>query len=71
MIAEVNIRIGDKVVLKDGRRMKIEDVGAELSAPGDDVRQARIVIKGWTCTANGRLLGAGWAYVDAIKELSA
>ena len=71
MIGHFNIRIGDKVVLSDGRRMKIEDVGAQLAAPGDDVRRARIVIRGWTCTARGRLLGDGWAYVDAIVDRSA
>ena len=70
LIADLDIRIGDRVVLADGRRMKIEDVGAQLCAPGDDVRRARIVIRGWTCTANGRLLGDGWAYLDAIIDRS-
>ena len=68
MIERFEIRIGDRVKLADGRRMKIVDVGAQLGEPGDDVRHARIVIKGWTCTANGRLLGAGWAYLDAIVD---
>ena len=68
MIEEFNIRIGDRVVLSDGRRMKIEDVGAQLVSPSDDVRHARVVIRGWTCTAGGRLLGPGWAYVDAITD---
>jgi hypothetical protein len=68
MIADLDIRIGDMVILADGRRLKIEEVGAELGTPGDDVRRARIVIRGWTCTASGRLLGAGWAYLDAIIE---
>ena len=63
-----DVRIGDRVKLADGRRMKIVDVGAQLGAPGDDVRHARIVIKGWTCTTNGRLLGEGWAYLDAIVD---
>jgi hypothetical protein len=71
MIVDLDIRIGDRVILADGRRMKIEDVGAQLGAPGDDVRRARIVIRGWTCTANGRLLGVGWAYVDSIKDRTA
>jgi hypothetical protein len=71
MIAHWHVRIGDRVMLADGRRMKIEDVGAQLLSPTDDVRHAKIVIRGWTCAANGRLLGDGWAYADAIVDQSA
>ena len=46
LIADLDIRIGDRVVLADGRRMKIEDVGAQLGAPGDDVRRMD-----WSVTA--------------------
>ena len=62
------IHIGDRVRLADGRRMKIVDVGATLGTPGDDVRRAKIVIRGWTCTASGRLLGEDWAYLEAIVD---
>jgi hypothetical protein len=70
MIGPTDIRIGDRVRLSDGRRMKIVDVGAQLGMPDDDVRHARVVIRGWTCTSNGRLLGECWAYVDAIVDRS-
>ena len=71
MIGQFEVHIGDRVKLADGRRMKIVDVGAHLGTPGDDLRRARIVIKGWTCTANGRLLGEGWAYLDTIIDRNA
>ena len=68
MIGQMEIRIGDRVRLADGRQMKIVDVGAQLGEPSDDVRRARIVVRGWTCTASGRLLGEDWAYLDAIVD---
>ena len=62
------IHIGDRVRLADGRRLKIVDVGAQLGAASDDVRHARIVVRGWACTATGRLLGEDWAYLEAIVD---
>jgi hypothetical protein len=68
MIGPFEIHIGDRVTLADGRRMKVVDVGAQLDAPDVDIRCARIVVRGWTCTASGRLLGEGWAYLDTIVD---
>jgi hypothetical protein len=69
-MSRLEIHIGDRVKLADGRRMKIENVGAQLGTPADDIRAARIVVRGWTCTAQGRLLGEDWAYLDAIVDRS-
>lgn len=66
MATKDSICIGDVAVISDGRRIRIRDVGAMVSKPNEDVRRARIVIRGDAFSKDGDPLGEGWAYADTI-----